>query len=175
MRSTPKEISEIQNARGGISTNFASIEYFIAQFITTHYFNGPNETFLAEVFEDEYFSFGLLAKIFDKVLQQYPEEYKKFPMQKLRRLQKLRNIIVHARLQSVVKLDRGGERIQEIGETYFHHAGKDQKVVDVFREYEKLRVVVQPAVVGLPGVSEQIERVELLRSDSTQNDALESG
>ncbi len=170
MRSTPKEISEIQNARGGVSTNFASIEYFIARFVTAHYFNGPNETFLAEVLEDEYFSFGLLTKIFDKILQQDSEKYKKFPMQKLRRLQKLRNIIVHARLQSAVTLDDSGEGIREIGETYFHHAGKDHKVVDIFNEYEKLRAIVQPAVASLPGVNEQIERVKL-QSNDTQNDA----
>ena len=161
MESTPKEISEIQNKRGGVSTNFASLEYFIAQFITLHYFKGPNEKFLAEVFEDEYFSFGLLAKIFDKVLQQYPQEYEKFPMQKLRRLQRLRNIIVHALLKSSVTLDEKNEGIQDIGETYFHHAGKDHKVIEIFKEYEKLRATVQPAIASLPGINEKIERIEL--------------
>lgn len=165
MNTTPKEITDIQHARGGVSTNFASIEYFLAQFITAHYFKGGNETFLAEVFEDEYFSFGLLAKIFDKVLQQYPDVYEKFPMQKMRRLQRLRNIIVHARLQSAVKLDNAKENIQEIGETVFHHAGKDYSVSEIFAEYEKLRAVVQPAVMDLPGVGAQFERVELKSDD----------
>jgi hypothetical protein len=122
---TQEDILDIQSRRGAVGTNFASIEFFVAQFVTIHYFGALNPDFTAEVFEDEYFSFGLLVKIFDKVLKKYSEEYKKFPFQKLRRLQKLRNIIVHARLQSYAKIGPDGENIQDIGETYFHHAGED--------------------------------------------------
>ncbi|MCK5095839.1 MAG: hypothetical protein KAR24_00635 [Candidatus Pacebacteria bacterium] len=163
MDTTQQYITEIQNSRGKVSTNFASLEYFIAQFITMHYFKGPNHDFTAEVLEDEYFSFGLLAKIFDKVLKKYPDLYKKFPFQKLRRLQKLRNVIVHARLQSKATLDGRKENIKKIGMTYFYHAGKEYQVEEVFEEYEKLRNIVQPAIIDLPGVKNDVERV-LLRS-----------
>ena len=163
MGQTPKEITDIQTSRGSVSTNFASLEFFIAQFITMHYFKMPNGDFTAEVFEDEYFSFGLLVKIFDKVLKKDSDLYDEFPFQKLRRLQKLRNVIVHARLQSEATLDARKENIKKIGVTYFYHAGKEYEVKEVFKEYEKLRNVVQPAIMGLPGVSGDVERV-LLRS-----------
>ena len=163
METTQQYIAKIQNGRGKVSTNFASLEYFIAQFITLHYFNGPNHDFTAEVFEDEYFSFGLLVKIFDKVLKKDPDLYKKFPFQKLRRLQKLRNVIVHARLQSKATLDDRKENIKKIGITLFYHAGKEYKVEEVFEEYEKLRNIVQPAIMDLPGMNSGVERV-LLRS-----------
>lgn len=157
----PKEITDIQSRRGAVGTNFASVEFFIAQFVTIHYFGKLNPDFTAEVFEDEYFSFGLLARIFEKVLKEYPEEYKKFPFQKLRRLQRLRNIIVHARLQSYARMGQDGENIEDIGETYFHHAGEDYDVEKIFLEYEKLRAVVQPALSTLPGLNTEIEKVSL--------------
>jgi len=145
---TPQLIAEIHGKRGGASTNFAVLESSIAKFVVSYYFKGEPSEFLADVFEDEYFSFGLLMNVFEKVLKKDPELYKKFPLQKLRRLQKIRNIIVHAQLQSHAMLDKNGE-IQEMRESFFHHAGKDHDVDEIFREYEKLRSIVQPAIMAL--------------------------
>jgi hypothetical protein len=151
----------IREKRGAVTTNFASLEYFIAQFITQHYFGRPDPRFMSEVLEDEYFSFGLMVKIFDKALSTYPDEYKTFPFQKLRRLQRLRNIIVHARLQSPATLDAENGHIASINGVFFHHGGEDKDVFAVFKEYEKLREVVQPALLALPGLENNAEVVHL--------------
>jgi hypothetical protein len=157
---TPQLITEIQNRRGMVSTNFAFIEFSIAQFVASYYCTCEKSDFLADVFEDEYFSFGLLMNVFEKVLKKEPDLYEKFPLQKLRRLQKMRNLIVHARLQTQVILDNKKGGIQEVGETYFYHAGKEYEVNEVLKEYEKLKNVVQPAIIALPGANQDLERVE---------------
>lgn len=157
---TPHLLTEIQNRRGMVSTNFAFIEFSIAQFVASYYCKDGQSDFVADVFEDEYFSFGLLMNVFEKVLKKDPELYKKFPLQKLRRLQKLRNLIIHARLQTHVVVDTKKGGIQEMGETYFYHAGKEYSVNEVLQEYEEIKNIVQPIIVGLPGMDQDLERVQ---------------
>jgi hypothetical protein len=142
-------LTEIKTKRGWVATNFAFLENLIGRIITVSYLkidNEGREFFMSEVVEDEYFNFGLLVNIFAKVVGR--EQYD-FPIGKLKRLQQLRNIIIHAEVINTAQVL--GTKIISLGEPMFKHGGKSYITSDVFQEYEKIEAVLKTALSKLPG------------------------
>ena len=123
----PGQEKELKEKRGEIVTHFAYTEGLIKRFISVHYFQTGYHPIVPEIFEDEYFSFGLLFKIFEKIIKKQKIE---FPLDKLRRMGQLRNIIAHAQVDATAT----GFSVEEISEFYFRHGGENKNIDAVFSE-----------------------------------------
>lgn len=125
-----KANSFIKDKRGEIITNFAFIEHLIKKFIAIHYLKVADHPIFSEIFEDEYFNFGLLFRIFEKIIK---KENIEFPINQLRRLGQLRNIVAH----STLHFDTNNEN------TFFRHAGESKNTEKIFEEYDSLKSNIQ--------------------------------
>jgi len=144
-----EKLKDIKIKRGYVATNFAYIESVIARVITIHYFKANDEEFLSEVLEDEYFNFGLLLNILEKIIKK--ESIKDFPIGKLRRLQKLRNIIIHSQIIAKAMTFKDQPKIIDIDVIKFKHGGKELDVDLIFNEYDDIEKVIKLALEALPG------------------------
>lgn len=136
-----EEENKIKEKRGEILTNFAFVEDVMKSFIAGYYVNDINHPIVPEIFEDEYFSFGLLFKIFEKVLKK--QEDKSFPLQQLRRMSQLRNIVVHASVRG----NATSPSTDKIVRIFFRHAGEEKEISEVFDEYDELKTLVQASLL----------------------------
>ncbi len=137
-----KEDKDIMEKRGEIVTNFSYIEYLMKTYISVHYFKSKDHPIVSEIFEDEYFNFGLLFRIFEKILV---KDNKNFPLQNLRRMGHLRNIVAHAILVGKAV----GPTKEEIIHRYFKHGGVLKEIEETFHEYQKNRSIVEDALIEI--------------------------
>lgn len=154
----PEQEKELKEKRGEIITHFAYIEDLIKKFISIHYFKTFHHPIMSEIFEDEYFSFGLLFRVFEKVVS---KEKIEFPINKLRRLGQLRNVIAHASVHAKAS----GFSIEEISDFYFRHGGEDKKIEDVFSEYDSIKMDVQVTLTEIVKPSMNIEKLPRHKKD----------
>ncbi len=130
-----EEEKELKEKRGEIITHFACLEFLIKRYISFFYFKTEDHPIVSEIFEDEYFNFGLLSKIFDKILL---KEKIKFPGDKLRRLGQLRNIVAHAQVKGYAT----GLSREEVFVMYFRHGGEDKEIESIFKEYDQIKIEI---------------------------------
>lgn len=152
-----RQLNEIKLKRGWVATNFAFLEGVIARIICVNYFGKDNEEFVEDVLEDEYFNFGLLVKIFEKVVKKKNIE---FPVGKLRRLQALRNIIIHSQIVAVGDMIQGSNKIVALGNPEFKNGGKKLIIKEVFSEYDKLEEEIRKEFEKIPGG--RFEKIDFL-------------
>lgn len=129
------EESKLKEKRGEIVTHFAYTESLLKKYISFYYFKTAYHPIVSDIFENEYFSFGLLFRIFEKILS---KEKVKFPIEKLRRLGQLRNIVAHA----LVEAKATGFSKKEIVKIYFKHGGEEKEIEEIFNEYDSLKIEI---------------------------------
>jgi hypothetical protein len=80
--------------RSFVVEQFISIEAVVCTIIGAHYFGTPRLDFYTEVLYDEYFSFGLKARVLEKILPSEDKDAERF-IRRLRRLNVIRNYFAH--------------------------------------------------------------------------------
>lgn len=139
-----KAATTIQNGRGYVITNFATIEMMMSQVIARNY-SGTKEkeqALLSDVLYHQYFSFELKRSLFEKILKyNNPEQLKSPHSRKLRKMQEIRNMAAHAIIR--VKL---GEDRDDINSIVFDFRGKEHQANKILEKYDELRASVEPLI-----------------------------
>jgi len=142
------EMDSIAIRRGNILANFAFIEGLMSDFVIRHYLKDEKlvKTMREDIFEDEFFGYMLKFNLFKKVLRKYyPNEAKKFPIEKFRELSKLRNIIAHASVEIMIN-----EQIKKaMTSILFSHNGEYTDAQEIMDKYDKLKDELQPSLQDL--------------------------
>lgn len=148
-KESDETLNDIKLKRGHVSISFVYIESVIARIISLFFIEpAKRDEFIVDVFEDEYFNFGLKVKIFEKVVARMG---KKFPIQKLHRLNKLRNIIIHSQIMAQAEKLTGSNIMIKLSEPEFKHAGTTKNIKATFEEYYELEAVIKDELSKLPG------------------------
>ncbi len=140
-------MGEIKSERGRIVTNFAYIENLIKMACSLHYLGKIDQKFMSEVLEDDYFNFGLLTHIFQKVLTKNPSF--EFPIGKLFELSKHRNIIAHAQIKAY-------HENGEVTDIRFYHGGERKEIGPIFSRYDELSKEIREKLNLFPGVEQTL-------------------
>ncbi len=143
---------ELKEKRGEIITHFSYLESLTKKYISTHYFKTGHHPIVSEIFEDEYFSFGLLFRIFEKVIF---KEKIEFPISHFRRMGQLRNIVAHAQVEA----EATGFSKEEIVRIYFKHGGEKKEIEKIFGEYDNLKKGVHDALKAILSPVVKVEQV----------------
>lgn len=138
--------------RGKIITNFQYIEGLLKDYISKHYFKNTKEQILfkRELLEDEYFSFFLLKKVFEKIFKKYDvNKYTKNKaiFDKLNQLAKLRNLVAHAGIEGSARLASSSSIT--LTKLFFRHGGEEKSIQKTIGEYNKLSGELQPILENI--------------------------
>ncbi len=143
-----KKVVEIQNKKGEILSNFAYIEILVRSFVLSNYSIEQNNLISVDVFEDEYFHFGLLQRIFKKVIKRKELEFSNKLVEDLRRMGEIRNIVAH----SVIQAYDNNSFKEEDYSIFLKHGGKEMSIAEiekVYMEYDVLKVSVENRILEI--------------------------
>lgn len=115
--------SELTMKRGQIISDFLHLEWTVSLIITYKYFKNANMDFLSQVMCDESMNFGLRMNILDKIAPGY------VGMQKLRYLNKIRNLFAHCHLHI---------SLQQDNESFAIVKSIHPKKIDEYVDFDKL-------------------------------------
>jgi hypothetical protein len=143
-----KKVIEIQNKKGEILSNFAYIELLVRSFILNNYSIERNNLISSDVFEDEYFNFGLLLHIFEKVVKRKGVGSPNKLLEDLRRMGKIRNIVAHAPIQAH---DNNSSKEEDYS-IFLKHGGKEISIDEIekmYKEYDVVKVKVTSRILEI--------------------------
>ena len=129
----PKELAE---ARAIVIERAINVETMLDAIISQHYIGKVTKNFVFEVLYDEYFNFGIKAKIFSKIT---PDQSW---FHKLNRLSSIRNYFAH-RGRVTVDFERGGDPFVPDPKNF-------AKAIDfdgLFTEFCKLADALEPVLM----------------------------
>jgi len=89
----------LKELRGIVIEKMINLETIISVIISQHYFKKVRKDFLLEVLYDEYFSFGLKRRIFEKIIKKTPGDFNKPYVDDLNRLNTIRNLFAHCGIE----------------------------------------------------------------------------
>lgn len=103
------KIKNISKYRSEVIERAINIEWMLNIIITQHYLGRVSYPFVVEVLYDEYFSFALKRRIFEKIVKN-PDSKK---MQDLNRINTIRNHFAH-RSQKILEISKGEAKLKAI-------------------------------------------------------------
>lgn len=122
--------------RGLLFQDFALVEMAMNRLICLYFLKeATNTKFISELLENECFSFQLRKKMFKIAFNEcYPGL--KFPWKSLERIQHLRNISAHSRLNELTHVKENGE-INKIKKPFYTHNNEEIQVKILHDEFKK--------------------------------------
>jgi len=91
----------LMKLRGLVIEQMINLETIISAIICQHYFNRVRKDFLLDMLYDEYFSFALKRRIFEKIIKKTPSDFNKQHLDDLGRLNTIRNYFAHCGLEII--------------------------------------------------------------------------
>jgi hypothetical protein len=96
------ENNDTSKIRAEVIEKFINLECLINAIITQHYFKTVNKNFIMEFLYDEYCSFGLKKRVLEKIIK----DLDKRKIERLNRLNTIRNYFAHRDLSYVKVVDK---------------------------------------------------------------------
>ncbi len=135
-----ENIKNLHFRRALIFQDLALVERAMNRFIYGYYFENDilladSKKFIPSVLQDPFFSFELRKRLFKRI---YDERYsdRKFPWASLQKIQELRNVIAHARIDEQY-LVQGGERVAAVRKPYYVYHDIERDVASVHNEFKE--------------------------------------